>query len=100
MPTIGKKLESYLAKKRAMEKINKEPRKKSFLSRIFGFGSKVENDYEILEESKTQANDLRELAKISLNLIKQLPEEKLIVFRNSEDFAKLKEILKRNELTK
>ena len=44
--------------------------------------------------------DLKEIAKIALFVIKQLPPEQLQEFKNSSDFADLKQILQKYRLIK
>jgi hypothetical protein len=44
--------------------------------------------------------DMKEVAKIALGMIKQLPDEQLRTFKQSPDFEKMKSILKKHELIK
>lgn len=51
-------------------------------------------------ESKSEqpCSDIKEVAKIALGVIRQLPDEELKRFKQSADFETLKEILKKHEL--
>jgi len=44
--------------------------------------------------------DLKEISKITLNMIRKLPDEQLKEFRQSTDFEKMKSILKKHDLIK
>ncbi len=44
--------------------------------------------------------DMKEVSKITLNMIRQLPDEELRKFKQSPDFERLKNILKKHELIK
>lgn len=74
---------------------------KPFLERIF---SKHDPPKELLIRAQLEAedakDDLKEVSKIALHIIKQLPDEHLRPFRQSEEFARLKHILKKHELIK
>jgi len=67
-----------------------------------------DQEREIFEEEKIKEmvgkemimHDLKAVSKIALYVIKQLPPEQLNEFKNSSDFAELKEILKKNQLIK
>src|SRR3989344_4786316 len=50
--------------------------------------------------STAPTEDMKEVAKIALGVIRQLPDEELRKFKQSSDFEKLKEILKKHELIK
>ncbi len=45
-------------------------------------------------------DDLKEISKIALKIIKNLPKEKIDSFKNTEDFAKFKTILRKNDMIK
>ncbi len=74
--------------------------KEGVLSKIF----KKEPAGEELLRTKMEAEDaiadMKEIAKIALNAIKQLPDEHLHEFKQSPDFEKLKTLLKKHELIK
>jgi len=67
-----------------------------------------DKEKEALEEKKIKEmvdkelvmQDLKEIAKIALFVIKQLPPEQLQEFKNSSDFADLKQILQKYRLIK
>jgi len=44
--------------------------------------------------------DMKEISKITLNMIRQLPDEQLKKFKQSPDFERMKSILKKHELIK
>ena len=51
-------------------------------------------------EAEDAISDMKEVSKIALGVVKQLPDEQLREFKQSEDFEKLKTILKKHELIK
>jgi len=59
---------------------------------------------ELLARAKMRADDavtdIRETAKIALKMIKDLPDDTLRRFKESDDFAKLKTLLKKHDLIK
>lgn len=79
--------------------IPKEP-KKPFYHKFFN----KENVDEELIRARMQAqdaiDDIKEISKISLKMIKELPDEHLRKFKESPEFEKLKTILKKHELIK
>lgn len=46
------------------------------------------------------AQDFKEVAKIALSVVKQLPDDRLTGFKSSQEFARLKELLKKHQLIK
>ena len=76
-------------------------RKEHVLTKFF---KKEEPVHEELARTKMQAEDaltdMKEIAKIALGMIKQLPDEQLRTFKQSPDFEKMKSILKKHELIK
>ncbi|MEM3153998.1 MAG: hypothetical protein QW165_00320 [Candidatus Woesearchaeota archaeon] len=83
------------------EKAPENKRKDSMLTKFF---KREEPPHEELmrmkmavEDTKT---DIKEISKITLNIIRQLPDEQLRQFRQSENFEKMKTILKKHELIK
>jgi hypothetical protein len=76
-------------------------RKEHVLTKFF---KKEEPVNEELARTKMQAEDalgdMKEIAKIALGMIKQLPDEQLREFKQSTDFEKMKTILKKHELIK
>lgn len=75
--------------------------KEGVLSKIFKKEGPV---HEELLRTKMQAEDaitdMKEIAKIALSAIKQMPDEQLRTFKQSPDFEKMKVILKKHELIK
>jgi len=76
-------------------------KKDSMLTKFF---KKEEPANEELMRTRMAAEDaiadIKEISKITLNMIRQLPDEQLRQFRQSEDFEKMKVILKKHELIK
>jgi hypothetical protein len=52
----------------------------------------------IAKDEVTQ--DFKEVAKIALNVVKQLPDDRLTGFKSSQEFVRLKELLKKHQLIK
>lgn len=79
----------------------KPARKDSLLTKFF---KKEEHTSEEFKQAQMAAEDaiadIKEISKITLNMIRQLPDEPLRQFRQSEDFEKMKTILKKHELIK
>ena len=82
------------------EETTTEP-KEGMLAKLF---KKEEPKSEELLRTKMQAEDLttdmKEISKIALGVVKQLPDEQLRQFKQSPDFEKLKTILKKHDLIK
>ena len=83
------------------EKAPETKRKDSMLTKFF---KKEDHSSEEFLQAKMAAEDaiadIKEISKITLNMIRQLPDEQLRQFRQSEDFEKMKTILKKHELIK
>lgn len=83
------------------EQAPKPVRKDSMLTKFF---KKEEHSSEEFLQAKMAAEDaiadIKEISKITLNMIRQLPDEQLRHFRQSPDFEKMKTILKKHELIK
>lgn len=96
--------------------VEEEPQKEGFFKRLLDmFKSK---DYEEVEESIVQqeiqrsaiqhnqpmqtevVKDLKEVAKITLEIVKMLPSEQLEAFKRDPLFLRLKELLRKNNLIK
>lgn len=58
-----------------------------------------EKAQELIAQDETK-EDFKEVAKITLAVIKQLPSEQMRAFKNSPDFERLKTILKKHNLIK
>lgn len=72
-----------------------------FLEKV-GLISQEENEskaQQLLEKDETK-DDLREVAKITLAVIKQLPEDQMGAFKSSPDFERLKTVLRKHGLIK
>jgi hypothetical protein len=83
------------------EETEKPKRKEHVLTKFF---KKEEPMHEELLRTKMQAEDaiadMKEIAKIALGMINELPDEQLIKFKKSPDFEKMKFLLKKHELIK
>ena len=73
-----------------------------FLARLFAkdVAKKEEEITHAKIEAEEAITDMKEIAKVSLMIIKQLPDETLHTFKQSTEFARLKEILKKHGLIK
>jgi len=87
------------------EEIKAEPveKKEPWLKRIFSIKKEKEEpepevEYKLLAEDAVA--DLKFLTKVTLENIKNLPPDKIKEFKKSDDFDKLKKILKKHELIK
>ena len=68
-------------------------------SRVQDFFRELWSKPQPLEKKENEApTELKELAKISLGVIRQLSDEELKLFKQSPEFEKIKEILKKHEL--
>jgi hypothetical protein len=77
-------------------------RKDSMLTKFFQKKEEPTNE-ELLRARmavEDTAADIKEISKITLNMIRQLPDEELKKFRQSPDFDKMKAILRKHELIK
>ncbi len=92
------------------EEPEKDISQKSFFTKIFetlGLVNVEQKTEEIPQEKLQQilakdeiTQDMKEIAKIALLIIKQLPPEQLSTFKASPEFEKLKELLKKHQLIK
>jgi len=77
-----------------------EPPKESMIAKIF----KREPAGEEIQRTKMEAEDaiadMKEISKVVLNMIRHLPDDQIKKFKQSDDFEKLKTILKKHELIK
>lgn len=77
-----------------------EHKKVGFFQRMFG-NKKEEQEAEELDAFESEPDpDLKEISKITLDVLKKLDGDDLREFKESEDFARFKDILKRNNLIK
>jgi len=74
--------------------------KKPFYQKFFGKGSTEEELIRARMQAQDAIDDIKEISKISLKMIKELPDEHLRKFKESPEFEKLKSILKKHELIK
>lgn len=81
------------------EENHHENKRKSFWTK-----EKEEPANEQLLRAQMQADDavtdMKEIAKIALKAVKQLPDDKLHDFKQSDDFTKLRTVLKKHDLIK
>lgn len=70
----------------------------SFLQRVKNRKDAVVAHFKKQESAPTA--DMKEVAKIALGVIRQLPDDELKKFKQSTDFETLKEILKKHDLIK
>ncbi len=80
--------------------LENEEKKPRGIRKWFGFLSSNETDEEVPKVDNSAIEDMKEIAKISLSIIKLLPLEKIITFKNSDEFSKLKTILSKHKLIK
>ncbi|MBI4146189.1 hypothetical protein HY489_02520 [Candidatus Woesearchaeota archaeon] len=78
------------------EEPEKEEKKQTFLERILP--SRKEETTLAQMQAESAVQDMKEVAKITLGMIKQLPDEQLKTFKQSQEFEKLKHILRKHEL--
>jgi len=74
------------------------PRKKG----LFGWllGSEIDEDVEKLNISLVPRDDMKALARITLSVVKKLPPQEIVAFKQSTEFAVLKNTLKKHNLIK
>ncbi|RJQ19033.1 hypothetical protein C4580_05635 [Candidatus Woesearchaeota archaeon] len=75
--------------------------KENFVQKLFKREQK--QDASLLQaelRAEDAISDMKEMAKISLGMLRQLPDDQLKTFKNSSDFERLKVILKKHELIK
>ncbi len=89
-PKLAPEIETYEETKQSEEKV-------PFWKKLF---KKNEEEPEVVGFGPSLEEDLKEVASIALKALKHLPPERLITFKSSEDFTRLKEILKRRNLIK
>lgn len=77
------------------------PPKEGFMQKIF---KRPDKDDATLLQAELKADDavsdMKEIAKIALGMLRELPDEQLKTFKHSSDFERLKTILKKHELIK
>lgn|SRR3989338_1434357 len=54
----------------------------------------------IIQEETGNVQDLQELARIALRVMKKLPPEELTEYKSSEDFERMKELLRKHKIIK
>ncbi|MEK6857864.1 MAG: hypothetical protein AABX39_04725 [Nanoarchaeota archaeon] len=74
-----------------------EKPRKGFLARLF---SPEEEEPNMAEQLNAMRSDMKQLAKITLDVIKKMPPQEVATFKQSDDFAVLKELLKKHSLIK
>ena len=74
---------------------------KRFLTTLFGGEDGEQNfDADEIAGAITTQDDLKEVARISMNVMRMLPPERVAELKNTEDFQKFKEILKSHNLVR
>lgn len=73
--------------------------KKGFFERVFGSG-REKDESEMNEQLNLMKSDMKQVARIILDIIKKLPPQELSAFKQSDEFFVLKEILKKHNLIK
>lgn len=76
-----------------------EKQSKGFLTSFRNWFS-VDNNKEVQEESPAMSNDVKEILKIGNKWLAKLPANVMKDFKNSDDYEKYKETLKRYKLVK
>ena len=75
--------------------------KRGFFSRLFGFGKDDDFDDAEMEESRPELDeDVKRVLRISFDWINQLPPDKKIKFKHSQDFVEYKAVLEKYGLLK
>ena len=74
------------------------PRKKGMLGWLFS--SEPDEDLQKLNLQLIPKDDLKEVARITLDIVKKLPPQELVAFKQSQSFVILKDTLKRHNLIK
>ncbi|MBD3318825.1 hypothetical protein GF342_02860 [Candidatus Woesearchaeota archaeon] len=84
------------------EPLDEEPRQGFFsrLRKFFSGDEEPEEDFEEPEPDNEYLTDIKELGRITLHVIKQLPDEQLTHFKNSDRFSQFKHILEKHGLVK
>lgn len=82
------------------EEVQKKDWISSIIDRIFVKTREEEEFEEVSDELAEDEQDMKSIAEISTNVMKMLPPEKLKEFKQSEEFHKFKEILKKRDLIK
>ncbi len=84
------------------EKTPQPVHKDSMLSKLFQKKEAPTNEEMLRAKMAVEDTiaDIKEISKITLNMIRQLPDEELKKFRQSPDFDKMKTILRKHELIK
>lgn len=75
--------------------------KEGFMQKMFKRSDK--DDATLLQaelKADDAVSDMKEIAKIALGMLRELPDEQLKTFKHSSEFERLKVILKKHELIK
>ena len=75
--------------------------KEGFMQKMFKRADK--DDVTLLQaelKADDAVSDMKEVAKIALGMLRELPDEQLKTFKHSTEFERLKTILKKHELIK
>lgn len=99
--------EEDISKEETVESEGKPVRKKGFFKRMFGSTQAYDEQVELeeygftkedLERFKDIESEIKELGRISLVILKKINPKELRKFRDSKDFERYKEILKKYSL--
>ncbi len=86
------------------EMIDEQPKKGWFsgmVDKLFGAEEAPEDVSEVQSQvSSTDATDLKEIARISIIVMKQLPGDAIHDFKQTPDYDKFKDILRKHQLIK
>lgn len=98
------KAEEEKAEEELEEEYQEEVKKESWISNLIAKIFVKSREEEELEEASDELaedfQDMKTIAAISTKVMKMLPPEKMKEFKEGEDFAKFKEILRKRELIK
>ncbi len=96
-----------ISEKQDSKEYKEASQKRTFLHKIFGGlrknpsaeeAAKVE---EIVVGQETEVvQDIQELARITLRVLKHLPDEELAEYKSSEDFDRMKDLLRKHKIIK
>jgi len=93
-PQLPEQVEIY-------EEPKEEPQVKApFFARFLGKSASKDELVQSQMQAEDAVSDMKEVAKIALGMIRNLPSEQLRSFKQSSDFERLKLILKKHELIK
>lgn len=96
--------DEYVEEQMPDEEPTMPAQKSGFMTRVKKFFTADDiRDQEPMEEHDPHEpcrEDIKQLGKITLNVLRILPERELVSFKNSQEYAKLKTILAKHRLIK